>query len=121
MLRKVITEYSEAIFDADRDRALKVVHDAEMRGVSPEEIIFRVVLPAMDLMVESIGENYDANLAQPFMTAQIADAVTAEMIAKFKLGPEIIGRVVIDTAFGLLFERRACRRRAAQDAQGIRS
>jgi methanogenic corrinoid protein MtbC1 len=100
MLDQVITEYNEAIFDTDRDRALKIVHDAEMRGVSPEDIVFKVVLPAMDLMVKSISENLDANLAQHFMTAQIADAVSAEMISKFKMAPEITARVVIGTACG---------------------
>jgi methanogenic corrinoid protein MtbC1 len=54
----------------------------------------------MDLMIKSISENYDANLAQHFITAQIADSVTAEMIAKFKMAPEITGRVVIGTASG---------------------
>jgi methanogenic corrinoid protein MtbC1 len=100
VLEQIIAEYNEAIFDTDRDRALKVVHDAEMRGISPEDIVFRVVLPAMDLMVKSISESHDANLAQHFMTAQIADTVTAEMIAKFKMAPEITGRVVIGTAYG---------------------
>ncbi len=100
MLEDIIAAYNEAIFDTDRDRALKVVHDAELRGVSPEDIVFRVVLPAMDLMVKSISENLDANLAQHFMTAQIADTVTAEMIAKFKKAPEVRGRVVIGTASG---------------------
>jgi len=100
MLEQVIAEYNEAIFDTDRDRALKIVHDAEMRGVSPEDIVFKVVLPAMDLMVKSISENLDTNLAQHFMTAQIADAVTAEMIVKFKMAPEITGRMVIGTAYG---------------------
>jgi methanogenic corrinoid protein MtbC1 len=44
MLEQVIAEYNEAIIDTDRDRALKIVHDAAMRGVSPEDIVFKVVL-----------------------------------------------------------------------------
>ena len=100
MLDKIIKEYNEAIYDTDRDRALQVVHDAEAKGISPEDIVFQVVLPALDLMVKSISENMDANLAQHFMTAQIADTVTAEMIAKFKKAPEVVGTVVIGTAQG---------------------
>lgn len=99
-LEAVIAAYNEAIFDTDRDRALEVVHDAEARGVSPEDIVFHIVLPAMDLMVKSISENFDANLAQHFMTAQIADAVTAEMVAKFKKSPQVKGVAVIGTATG---------------------
>ena len=100
MLDKIIKEYNEAIYDTDRDRALQVVHNAEAKGISPEDIVFQVVLPALDLMVKSISENMDANLAQHFMTAQIADTVTAEMIAKFKKAPEVVGTVVIGTAQG---------------------
>jgi methanogenic corrinoid protein MtbC1 len=100
MLDEIISAYNEAIFDTDRDRALKVVRDAVDRGVSPEDVVFKIVLPAMDLMVKAISENFDANLAQHFMTAQIADTVTSEMVAKFSKAPESIGRVVIGTASG---------------------
>ena len=100
MLDKIIKEYNEAIYDTDRDKALSVVHQAVEQGVSPEDVVFKVVLPALDLMVKAISENMDANLAQHFMTAQIADTVTAEMIAKFKNAPEVVGTVVIGTAQG---------------------
>lgn len=100
MLDKIIKEYNEAIYDTDRDRALLVVHKAVEQGLSPEEVVFEVVLPAMDLMIQAISENMDANLAQHFMSAQIADTVTAEMVAKFKKAPEVVGTVVIGTAQG---------------------
>jgi methanogenic corrinoid protein MtbC1 len=100
MLDQIIKEYNDAIFDTDRDRALAVVHTAVDQGLSPEEVVFQVVLPALDLMVKAISEDMDANLAQHFMTAQIADAVTTEMIAKFKKAPEVAGTVVIGTAQG---------------------
>jgi methanogenic corrinoid protein MtbC1 len=100
MLDKIIKEYNEAIYDTDRDRALMVVHQAVEQGVSPEDVVFKVVLPALDQMIKAISENMDANLAQHFMTAQIADMVTAEMIAKFKKAPEVVGTVVIGTAQG---------------------
>jgi len=100
MLDRIIKVYNEAIFDTDRDRALQIVHDAVAKGVSPEDIIFKVVLPAMDIMIKSISENFDANLAQHFMTAQIADTVTSEMLARFKTIPSPAGRMVIGTARG---------------------
>jgi methanogenic corrinoid protein MtbC1 len=99
-MEAIIAAYNEAIFDTDRDRALQVVHEAEASGITPEDIVFKVVLPAMDLMVKSISENFDANLAQHFLTAQIADIVTAEMVAKFKKAPQVKGLVIIGTAAG---------------------
>jgi methanogenic corrinoid protein MtbC1 len=49
----------------------------------------------MDRMIHSISEKFDANLAQHFLTARIADVVTSEMIPKFRKLPEVKGRVVI--------------------------
>ena len=98
MLDKYIEEYNEAIFDTDRDRALDVVRKAVEDGVTPEEVVFDIVLPAMDLMVAIITESMDSNLAQQFMGAQIADTVTTEMIARFKKHPDVLGTVVIGTA-----------------------
>ncbi len=100
MLEDVVTAYNEAIFDTDRDKALEIIHDAVDSGASPEDIIFKVVIPAIEQMVKSISENFDANLAQHFMTSQIATEVTEEMIAKFKTAPTVVGHIVIGSAEG---------------------
>ncbi len=100
MLEDIIIAYNEAIFDTDRDLALKVIHDAVDKGVSPEEVVFKVVIPAIERMIKAISEDMDANLAQHFMASQIAAEVTEEMIAKFEQRPEIVGHVVLGTAEG---------------------
>ncbi len=100
MLTEIITAYNEAVFDTDRDRALEIIHQAVENGISPEDIVFQVVIPAMELMIKSISEDFDANLAQHFMASQIAAQVTDEMVAKFQKSPEIIGTVVIGTSHG---------------------
>jgi methanogenic corrinoid protein MtbC1 len=100
MLEQIIKAYNEAIFDTDRERALEVIHAAVRQGVSPEDVVFKIVVPAIEQMVKSISEDYDANLAQHFMTSQIAAEVTEEMLARFKTTPESVGRVVIGTAEG---------------------
>lgn len=100
MLENVIAAYSEAVFDTDRDKALEVIHEAIAQGVTPEDIVFKVVIPAMELMIKAISEDFDANLAQHFMASQIASQVTDEMVALFQTSPETIGRVVIGTSHG---------------------
>jgi len=100
MLENIVKAYNEAIFDTDRDQALAIIHQALDRGVTPEEIIFQVVTPAIELMVKAISQDFDANLAQHFMTAQIAAEITEEMLTKFQHPPEIVGRMVIGTAHG---------------------
>lgn len=100
MLEEIVNSYNEAIFDTDRDRAIEIIHDAVAKGVSPEEIVFKVVVPAIEQMIKSISENFDANLAQHFMTAQIASEVTDEMIPLFQKKPSVVGHIVLGTAHG---------------------
>ena len=63
MLEQVITAYNEAVFDTDREKALEVIHDAVASGITPEDIVFKVVIPAMELMIKSISEDFDANFS----------------------------------------------------------
>lgn len=100
MLEQVVADYNEAVFDTDRDRALEVVHEALERGVTPEDIVFKVVIPAIEQMMQAISESMDANLAQHFLTAQIASEVTEAMLPRFRKAPTVAGRVVIGTAHG---------------------
>jgi trimethylamine corrinoid protein len=100
MLEATIAAYNEAIFDTDRDRALEVVNAALKRGVTPEEIIFQVVIPAIEEMMDIISVSENANLAQHFLTAQIASEVTEKMLPLFKQAPHIEGRVILGTAHG---------------------
>lgn len=100
MLTKIITAYNEAVFDTDRDQALEIIHQAVAEGITPEDIVFKVVIPAMELMIKSISEDFDANLAQHFMASQIASQVTDEMVAKFQTSPEVIGTVILGTSHG---------------------
>lgn len=100
MLDDVIKDYSEAVYNTDRIKALAVVEQALSQGISPEDVVFKVVIPSLDLMIQAINEGFDTNLAQHFMTAHIAADVTEKMLALFKTPPELVGRVVIGTAAG---------------------
>ena len=100
MLENIVKQYNEAIFDTDRDEALAVIHQAVDQGATPEDIVFKVVIPAIEKMVKSISENFDTNLAQHFMASQIALEVTEEMIARFVKPPVIKGHIIIGTAHG---------------------
>ncbi|MFA6313355.1 MAG: cobalamin-dependent protein [Sterolibacterium sp.] len=100
MLDDIIKAYNEAVFETDKESALAVVDDALARGISAEDVVFKVVIPAVEEMMAEITKDPDANLAQHFMTAQIASEVTERMLAKFQHPPQILGRVVIGTAFG---------------------
>lgn len=99
-IEQLIAAYNEAVYDTDRDKALQIIQAAVNDGVSPEEIVFDVVVPAIEQMIKSISENMDMNLAQHFMASQIAAEVTNAMVPRFKCSPDIIGQIVIGTAHG---------------------
>ncbi|MBU0475641.1 MAG: cobalamin-dependent protein [Bacteroidetes bacterium] len=100
MIAQVKEAYNQAIFDTDKNAALKVVYEALQQGLTPEEIVFEVIVPSIEFMSTSISQDFGANLAQHFMTAQIAAQATEELISKFKSPPKIIGRMVIGTSHG---------------------
>jgi methanogenic corrinoid protein MtbC1 len=96
----IVKAYNEAIYDTDGERALQVVEDALAHGLTPEDVVFKVIIPALEAMMEQINHDPDANLAQHFMTAQIATKVTERMLAKFSQPPQSVGRVIIGTSQG---------------------
>lgn len=100
MFAQVIKAYNEAIFDTDRERALAVINDAVAGGISPENIVFQVVIPAIEEMIRAISESGDASLAQHFLTSRIAADVVEEMIPRFRKRPDVVGRVVMGTSPG---------------------
>jgi len=100
MLNNIIKAYNEAVFETDSEAAFSVVNQALADGITAEDIVFQVVIPAVEEMMSRITKDPDTNLAQHFMTAQIAASVTEKMLEKFQHPPEIIGRVVIGTASG---------------------
>ena len=100
MLEDVINAYNQAVYETDRAKALAVVQSAIDAGLTPEDIVFKVVIPGLDLMIKAISEGYDTNLAQHFMTAQIAAEISERMLAHFTAPPTYVGHVIIGTAAG---------------------
>jgi methanogenic corrinoid protein MtbC1 len=100
MLERIAKAYSESLYDTDRPRALRVVQDALDSGMAPETIVFEVVLPTIESMVDSVSMNFDTSLAQHFMTSQISAEVVDEMVGHFTQPPTMIGHVVIGTSPG---------------------
>ncbi len=100
MFETYINDYNEAVFEIDKELALEVIESALEEGVTPEQVVFNIIIPSIEVMMAEIVINADTNLAQHFMTAQIAAEVTEQMLAKFESPPDIIGRVIIGTSYG---------------------
>jgi len=100
MFETYIKDYNEAVFDIDKETALEVVESALQQGITPEQVVFNIIIPSIEQMMALIEKDPDTNLAQHFMTAQIAAGITETMLTKFSTPPEVIGRVIIGTAYG---------------------
>ncbi len=100
MFDDIVKAYRNAIIDTDRDAALRTVADALTKGVTPEEIVFRVVIPTIDAMLQSVCDELGSSLAQHFMTAQISEEVVSQMVPKFEDASHPIGHVVLGTSHG---------------------
>jgi methanogenic corrinoid protein MtbC1 len=99
-IEQLITAYNEAVFDTDRDKALEIIRRAVRDGVSPQEVVFQVVLPAIEQAINLMSESENLSLAQHFMTSQIASDVVEEMLPLFETAPNPIGHVVIGNSYG---------------------
>jgi methylmalonyl-CoA mutase cobalamin-binding domain/chain len=100
MLKSIVTAYNEAIEDIDQDRALEVVQAAIDEGASPEEIIFELVIPAIEQLTSVAAVVPEASLAQNFLMARIGSKVTGEMLRKMRTPPPAAGCVILGTAPG---------------------
>lgn len=98
--QKIIFEFKEALFDTDHDRAVAVIHTALENGVTPEEVVFSIIIPSIDQTINQIILDDSLCLAQHFLTAQISSDIVEEMLPLFTKAPQVIGRVVLGTAFG---------------------
>ena len=60
-------------------------------GISPEEVVFDVVIPALERQTSGPGGRFELDLAQHFLTSQIAADVTEEMVARFQQATAFVG------------------------------
>lgn len=90
-LPQLITEFNEALFDTDRDQALRLVRTAVSEGITPEEVVFDVVIPALEQQSTVAEDGFELDLAQHFLTSQIAADVTEEMVSRFQQAPAFVG------------------------------
>lgn len=100
MMQTFFTRYYEALLDTDRDQALALLTRALDDGVSPEEIVFQVVTPAIERMSRDLTRDLATTLSQHFIAAQISEAAIEMLLPLFSSAPESKGSIVIGTSSG---------------------
>jgi methanogenic corrinoid protein MtbC1 len=99
LIQETLDSYYDAVYDTNRDLALHVIDTALEKGITPEEIVFEVVIPAIDRMIKDLTVNLDATISQHFIASKVAEEVTESMVLKFKKKPGGEGTIVIGTAW----------------------
>lgn len=98
--QRTLDDYLKALFDTDKAFALRVVQGALDSGMTPEQVIFDVVIPGMERMIGGMISDNLVTLSQHFLASQIAEEVADRLIPLFATAPEIRGHVVIGTSHG---------------------
>jgi len=97
---RTLEAYIQALFDTDKPAALQIVQDALKNGVSPENVVFAIILPGMEKMIGGMLSDNMVTLSQHFLAAQIAEEVVDRLLPLFAVVPEIRGHVVIGASHG---------------------
>ncbi len=100
MLEQLYKSYYESILDTDREKALAVIEKGLQDGEKAEDILFNVVVPSLETMISSLVSPSQINLAQYFMSSQIASEATEILISKFDVTQPVKGCVVIGSSQG---------------------
>jgi 5-methyltetrahydrofolate--homocysteine methyltransferase len=98
--QRSLDAYLKALFDTDKVAALRIIQEALDSGVSPEQVIFEVVIPGMERMIGGMISDNMVTLSQHFLASQIAEEMTDTLIPLFTTTPDVQGYVVIGTSHG---------------------
>lgn len=99
-VESAVRAYNEAVGDGDRDQALNIIRDAVAAGLSPENAVFEIIIPAVERMADQIALSPESSLALHFLMARIGATATEEMVKEFAAPCPSKGRVVLGTALG---------------------
>ena len=101
LVQVTLDAYLKALFDTDKVTALRIVQQALDSSMTPESVIFDVVVPGMEQMIGGmISTDNMITLSQHFLASQIAEEVTDRLIPLFATVPEVQGNVIIGTSHG---------------------
>lgn len=98
--KQILDSYLTALFDTDKAAALRIVQEALDGGLTPEQVVFEVIIPGMERMIGGMISDNLVTLSQHFLASQIAEEVTDRLIPLFAAIPEVQGHVVIGTSHG---------------------
>jgi 5-methyltetrahydrofolate--homocysteine methyltransferase len=98
--QRTLDAYLKALFDTDKAAAVHIIQDALDGGMTPESVVFDIIIPGMERMIGGMISDNLVTLSQHFLASQIAEEVVDRLIPLFATAPEVQGHVVIGTSHG---------------------
>ncbi|MBN2656175.1 MAG: cobalamin-dependent protein [Spirochaetales bacterium] len=100
LLEQVLEDYYHAVFDTDREEALAVVNSALVEGLTPQRIIFDVIIPSIRRMEGELVKSNNTTLAQHYVCSKVSSEITDRLIPLLPGSDLSRGTVVLGTALG---------------------
>lgn len=100
LIQEILQNYIEAVKDADRKLAINIIEAGIKHGITPEQVVFEIVIPAVKKMLEDLLDSKTIALSQHFIASKVAEEITEMMIPRFEKIPTGKGIVVIGSSFG---------------------
>lgn len=92
--------YYQAVWDTDRELALGVVHAALDAGLSPESVVFDVILPTFERMLIGFTQTGESNLSQHFVASKVSEEAVELLLPRFRKAVPRSGVIVLGSARG---------------------
>jgi methanogenic corrinoid protein MtbC1 len=98
MIEKFQKKVYASIIDTDRELLYKIVKEFINLGHTPEEFIFKILIPVMEDFSEIVKLDQDTTLAQLYLFSQFSHEIADILISNFSYKSQIVGKIILGTA-----------------------
>lgn len=99
-MNDIFDRYFEAISDLNKNKALKIIQNAIDSGMSPESIVFEVVVPGLERMVEAFVVLKEIAISRHYLATVIANDILDRLLPLFNNIPGTICKVILGCPSG---------------------
>lgn len=100
MVEALFEKYYNAISIVDKQKAFGIIDDALEQGLEAEEIVFKMVVPGIEKMLESFLYKKEVALSRHFLATTMANEIVDKLIPLFKRKAGESGTIVLGSASG---------------------
>lgn len=100
LIDDVLSNYYRALINTNKSQALSIIRGALDQGVDAQELLFSVVIPSVNLMINEFLVEETTTLSQHYICSKAASEATDILLADFGQGQKTAGTIILGTARG---------------------